>query len=187
MHFDSCHVYIFYIQLFQKRIKIQINIWRNTFYKERVHVYMYGFLTSSILIDEGNNYTGVILRIARFDLNCPLFTCLDFWHRLSSIVSVAAQAGLSLTCSKTPKTGFLVMRLIIDAVLVCFVFFLLFFFLFVCVCVCVCVCVSVCVPFMFDVFGKMWISFVLIPNLLLITFATTRRRLSKSPPCLKEN
>ena len=85
MHFDSCHVYNFYIQLFQKRIKIQINIWRNTFYKERVHVYMYGFLTSSILIDEVNNYTGVILRIARFDLNCPLFTCLDFWHRLSSI------------------------------------------------------------------------------------------------------
>ena len=26
MHFDSCHVYIFYIQLFQKRIKIKINI-----------------------------------------------------------------------------------------------------------------------------------------------------------------
>ena len=85
MHFDSCHAYIFYIQLFQKIIKIQINIWRNTFYKERVHVYMCGFLTSSILIDEVNNYTGVILRIACFDLNCPLFTCLDFWHRLSSI------------------------------------------------------------------------------------------------------
>ena len=46
---------------------------------------MCGFLTSSILIDEVNNYTGVILRIACFDLNCPLFTCLDFWHRLSSI------------------------------------------------------------------------------------------------------
>ena len=86
MHFDSCHAYIFYIQLFQKRIKIQINIWRNTFYKERVHVYICGFLTSSILIDEVNNYTGVILTIACFDLNCPLFTCLDFWHRLSSIV-----------------------------------------------------------------------------------------------------
>ena len=86
MHFDSCHVYIFYIQLFQKRIKIQINICRNTFYKERVHVYMCGFLTSSILIDEVSNYTGVILRIACFDLNCPLFTYLDFWHRLSSIV-----------------------------------------------------------------------------------------------------
>ena len=85
MHFDSCHAYIFYIELFQKRIKIQINIWRNTFYKERVHVYMCGFLTSSILIDEVNNYTRVILRIACFDLNCPLFTCLDFWHRLSSI------------------------------------------------------------------------------------------------------
>ena len=42
-------------------------------------------LTSSILIDEVNNYTGVILRIACFDLNCPLFTCLDFWHWLSSI------------------------------------------------------------------------------------------------------
>ena len=86
MHFDSCHAYIFYIQLFQKRIKIQINIWRNTFYKERVHVYICGFLTSSILIDEVNNYTGVILTIACFDLNCPLFTCLDFWHRLSSIL-----------------------------------------------------------------------------------------------------
>ena len=47
---------------------------------------MYGFLTSSIFIDEVNNYTGVILRIVCFDLNCPLFTCLDFWHRLSSIV-----------------------------------------------------------------------------------------------------
>ena len=46
---------------------------------------MCGFLTSSILIDEVNNYTGVILRIACFDLHCPLFTCLDFWHRLSSI------------------------------------------------------------------------------------------------------
>ena len=46
---------------------------------------MCGFLTSSILIDEVNNYTGVILRIACFDLNCPLFTCLDLWHRLSSI------------------------------------------------------------------------------------------------------
>ena len=46
---------------------------------------MCGFLTSSILIDEVSNYTGVILRIACFDLNCPLFTCLDFWHRLSSI------------------------------------------------------------------------------------------------------
>ena len=46
---------------------------------------MCGFLTSSILIDEVNNYTGVILRIACFDLNCPLFTYLDFWHRLSSI------------------------------------------------------------------------------------------------------
>ena len=85
MHFDSCHVYIFYIQLCQKRIKIQINICRNTFYKERVHVYMCGFLTSSILINEVSNYTGVILRIACFDLNCPLFTYLDFWHRLSSI------------------------------------------------------------------------------------------------------
>ena len=91
MHFDSCHAYIFYIEPFKKRIKIQINIWRNAFYKERVHVYMCGFLTSSILIDEANNYTGVILRIACFDLNCPLFTCLDFWHRLSSI-----QADLSL-------------------------------------------------------------------------------------------
>ena len=49
---------------------------------------MCGFLTSSILIDEVNNYTGVILRIAYFNLNCPLFTCLDFWHRLSSIVLV---------------------------------------------------------------------------------------------------
>ena len=48
---------------------------------------MCGFLTSSILIDEVNNYTGVIFRIACFDLNCPLFTCLDFWHRLSSIVT----------------------------------------------------------------------------------------------------
>ena len=86
MHFDSCHVYNFYIQLFQKRIKIQINICRNTFYKERVHVYRCGFLTSSILIDEVNDYTGVILRITYFELNCPLFTCLDFWHRLSSIV-----------------------------------------------------------------------------------------------------
>ena len=38
-----------------------------------------------ILIVEVNNYTGVILRIACFDLNCPLLTCLDFWHRLSSI------------------------------------------------------------------------------------------------------
>ena len=85
MHFNGCHVYIFYIQLFQKKIKIQINFWRNTFYKERVHVYMCGFLTSSILIDEVNNYTGMLLRIACFDLNCPLFTCLDFWHRLSSI------------------------------------------------------------------------------------------------------
>ena len=47
---------------------------------------MCGFLTPGILIDEVNNYTGVILRTARFDLNCPLFTCLDFWHRLSSIV-----------------------------------------------------------------------------------------------------
>ena len=46
---------------------------------------MCGFLTSSILIDEVSNYTGVILRIACFDLNCPLFTCLNFWHRLSSI------------------------------------------------------------------------------------------------------
>ena len=47
---------------------------------------MCGFLTSSILlIDEVDNYTGVILRTACFDLNCPLFTCLDFWHRLSSI------------------------------------------------------------------------------------------------------
>ena len=70
----------------KKKKKIQINIWRNTFYKERVHVYMYGFLTSSIFIDEVNNYTGVILRIVCFDLNCPLFTCLDFWHRLSSIM-----------------------------------------------------------------------------------------------------
>ena len=91
MHFDSCHVYIFYIQLFQKRIKIQINICRNTFYKERVHVYMCGFLTSSILIDEVSNYTGVILRIACFDLNCPLFTYLDFWHRLSSISELLGQ------------------------------------------------------------------------------------------------
>ena len=33
---------------------------------------MCGFLTSSILSDEVNNYTGVILRIACFDLNCPL-------------------------------------------------------------------------------------------------------------------
>ena len=47
---------------------------------------MCGFLTSSILIDEVNNYTGVILTIACFDLSCPLFTCLGFWHRLSSIV-----------------------------------------------------------------------------------------------------
>ena len=46
---------------------------------------MCGFLTSYILIDEVNNYTGVILRNACFDLNCPLFTCLDFWHRLNSI------------------------------------------------------------------------------------------------------
>ena len=46
---------------------------------------MCGFLTSSILIVEVNNYTGVSFRIACFDLNCPLFTCLDFWHRLSSI------------------------------------------------------------------------------------------------------
>ena len=74
MHFDSCHLYIFYIQLFQKRMKIQINVCRNAFYKESVHVYMCGFLTSSILIDEVNNYTGVILIIACFDLNCPLFT-----------------------------------------------------------------------------------------------------------------
>ena len=50
---------------------------------------MCGFLTSSILIDEVSNYTGVILRIARFDMNCPLFTCLDFWHRLSSIQTEA--------------------------------------------------------------------------------------------------
>ena len=85
MHFDSCHVYIFYIQLLQKRINIQINIWRNTFNKERVHVYRCGFLTSCILIDEVNNYTGVILSIACFDLNHAIFTCLDFWHRLSSI------------------------------------------------------------------------------------------------------
>ena len=103
MHFDSCHAYIFYIQLFQKRIKIQINIWRNTFYKERVHVYICGFLTSSILIDEVNNYTGVILTIACFDLNCPLFTCLDFWHRLSSIQmdlksDVIPQLGRSFCC-----------------------------------------------------------------------------------------
>ena len=97
MHFDSCNAYIFYIELFQKRIKIQINIWRNTFYKERVHVYMCGFLTSSILIDELNNYTRVILRIACFDLNCPLFTCLDFWHRLSSIVLGGPIAVLSST------------------------------------------------------------------------------------------
>ena len=47
---------------------------------------MCGFLISSILIDEVSNYTGVILRIACFDLNCPLFTCLNFWHRLSSIL-----------------------------------------------------------------------------------------------------
>ena len=47
---------------------------------------MCGFLTSSVLIDEVNNYTGVILRIACFDLNCPIFTWLDFWHRLSSIL-----------------------------------------------------------------------------------------------------
>ena len=67
-------------------MKIQINIWRNKFYRERVNVYMCRFLTYSILIDEVNNYTGVILRTACFDLNCPLFTCLDFWHRLSSIV-----------------------------------------------------------------------------------------------------
>ena len=79
MHFDSCHVYIFYIQLFQKRINIQINIWRNIFYK------VCGFLTSSNLIDENNNFTSVIFRIECFDLNYPLFTCLDFWHRLSSI------------------------------------------------------------------------------------------------------
>ena len=49
------------------------------FYKERGHVYMCGVLTSSILIDEVNNYTSVILRIAFFDLNCPFFTYLDFW------------------------------------------------------------------------------------------------------------
>ena len=48
-------------------------------------MYMCGFLISSILIDDVSNYTGVILRIACFDLNCPFFTCLDFWHRLSSI------------------------------------------------------------------------------------------------------
>ena len=27
----------------------------------------------------------MILRVACFDLNCPLFTCLEFWPRLSSI------------------------------------------------------------------------------------------------------
>ena len=95
MHFDSCHVYIFYIQLFQERINIQIKILRNTFYKERVHVYMYRFLTSNILIDEVNNYIGVILRIACFDLNCPLFTCLDFRHRLSSILGAVVRKWLS--------------------------------------------------------------------------------------------
>ena len=36
-------------------------------------------------MNEVNNYTGVILRIACFDLNCPLFACLDFWHRLTSM------------------------------------------------------------------------------------------------------
>ena len=80
--------------------KIQINIWRNTFYKERIHVYRCGFLTSIILIDEVNNYTGVILRIACFDLNCPLFTCLDFWHRLSSIIYSRFRIGTILSIRK---------------------------------------------------------------------------------------
>ena len=87
-----------------KRIKIQINIWRNTFYKERLHVYMCGFLTSSILIDEVNNYTGVILRIACFDLKCPLFTCLDFWHRLSSI-PISLHLSVQKFMSFEPRTS----------------------------------------------------------------------------------
>ena len=115
MHFDSCHAYIFYIQLFQKRIKIQINIWRNTFYKERVHVYICEFLTSSILIDEVNNYTGVILTIACFDLNCPLFTCLDFWHRLSSISFKVSFQFLVLVVSRT-----LVVLVFLKTISLCF-------------------------------------------------------------------
>ena len=34
---------------------------------------MCGFLTSSILIDEANNYRGVILRIACFDLKSIIY------------------------------------------------------------------------------------------------------------------
>ena len=45
MHFDSCHVYIFfYIQLFQKRIKIQINIWKKIILQRkstRLHVWIF--------------------------------------------------------------------------------------------------------------------------------------------------
>ena len=75
----------FYIQLLQKRITIQINFWRNTFL-QRKSTYICGFLTSSILINQVNNYIkGVILRIACFDFYCPLFTFLDFWHILTAL------------------------------------------------------------------------------------------------------
>ena len=66
---------------------------------------MCGFLTSSILIDEVNNYTGVILRIACFDLNCPLFTCLDFWHRLSSIKAFANKTSQYVASWYRPPNG----------------------------------------------------------------------------------
>ena len=110
-HLSCVH---FLRQLFQKRIKIQINIWRNTFYKERVHVYMCGFLTCSILIDEVSNYTGVILRITCFDLNCPLFTCLGFWHRLSSIHWMAVHARLKNEFTEDKKCHNLMSWLILS-------------------------------------------------------------------------
>ena len=78
MHFDSCHVYIFlHPTVSEKNKNTNKHLKKKHFTKEYTFTCV-DFLTSSILIDEVNNYISVILRIASFDLNCPFFYMSGF-------------------------------------------------------------------------------------------------------------